>query len=574
MRGLAWVAVAIALTAAPAVYAAGDYPVASCKSWNGTITEKSGINSKSATLRGIVTKADIQEYCDRDPGGMTRNYGGKLTPEQCVLQIQNEIGRVDLATTADCNSGALIFRYGSRPPTTVQFPLGPHADNSCASGTPPLIEQFKLLCPAWATITSPTAPSGGPDSAASAPPSRSLDAIGPSFDCGTKAVAEQPLAQMICANRELAYWELSYVIAYQALREAANPDQRKAMVAEANTLVVTLNDRCDIPKSGALHRPPTDQEVSCIKALFQQEKRTLLERATGMAREEALLEPTETLAIQRALQTQSYLSRSDTIDGVFGPVTRKAISVWQRDHSIRESGFGSKWLVEQLASSSGQGNPPIAPAPAPATASAEPRDRLPLSIDRSGKTSSIRLTLSDGPDLRPQDVFEKVSGAVYVVRTADALGSAVAISERELLTNCHVLGTNTVVSIEREGAQLRAAVVSANADADRCVLSVGASADPLLKWVRVRPYADVKVGERAFTVGAPRGLELSLAEGIISSKRAVDVGRLFQTSAPISKGSSGGGLFDAQGNLLGITTFMLKDSQNLNFAIAAEEYAK
>jgi S1-C subfamily serine protease len=67
---------------------------------------------------------------------------------------------------------------------------------------------------------------------------------------------------------------------------------------------------------------------------------------------------------------------------------------------------------------------------------------------------------------------------------------------------------------------------------------------------------------------------LSLAEGIVSSKRPVEAGRLFQTSAPISKGSSGNGLFDAQGNLLGITTFMLKDSQNLNFAIATEEYAK
>src|SRR5262249_28027399 len=142
--------------------------------------------------------------------------------------------------------------------------------------------------------------------------------IGPSFDCGTKAVAEQPLAQMICANRELAYWELSYVIAYQALREAATADQRKAMVAEANALVVAINDRCELPRSGALQRLPTDQEVDCIKALFQQEKRTLVERAVGMAGEEALLEPPDTVAIQKALLAQSYLSRTDTIDGVFG----------------------------------------------------------------------------------------------------------------------------------------------------------------------------------------------------------------------------------------------------------------
>lgn len=43
-----------------------------------------------------------------------------------------------------------------------------------------------------------------------------------------------------------------------------------------------------------------------------------------------------------------------------------------------------------------------------------------------------------------------------------------------------------------------------------------------------------------------------------------------QTTAPISKGSSGGGLFDAQGRLVGITTMYLKDGQALNFAVPAE----
>ena len=118
-------------------------------------------------------------------------------------------------------------------------------------------------------------------------------------------------------------------------------------------------------------------------------------------------------------------------------------------------------------------------------------------------------------------------------------------------------------------------LVSADLEADRCVLRISdAEPVPLAKWARVRPYADVKVGERVFTIGAPQGLELSLAEGLVSSKRTIDAGRLIQTSAPISSGSSGGGLFDTHGHLIGITTFMLKNSQNLNFAIAAEEYAK
>ncbi|MBK8072869.1 MAG: serine protease [Ramlibacter sp.] len=44
---------------------------------------------------------------------------------------------------------------------------------------------------------------------------------------------------------------------------------------------------------------------------------------------------------------------------------------------------------------------------------------------------------------------------------------------------------------------------------------------------------------------------------------------MVQTTAPISPGSSGGGLFDAEGRLVGITTALLRDSQNLNFAVPA-----
>ena len=160
---------------------------------------------------------------------------------------------------------------------------------------------------------------------------------------------------------------------------------------------------------------------------------------------------------------------------------------------------------------------------------------------------------------------------MYVVRAENTQGSAVAVNERELLTNCHVVGSRSAVTLQRQGWEVTAQVKSADRDADRCIL---ATETPLPKWVMARPYADVKIGERVFTIGAPQGFELTLAEGIVSSKRAVEGTKLVQTSAPISHGSSGGGLFDAEANLIGITTFMLRDAQNLNFAIAAEEYAK
>jgi S1-C subfamily serine protease len=197
--------------------------------------------------------------------------------------------------------------------------------------------------------------------------------------------------------------------------------------------------------------------------------------------------------------------------------------------------------------------------------------KLPPNVDNEGKSARIELHPSDGDELSTREVFDKVSGAVYVVKAQHKMGSGVAISDRELLTNCHVVDESPNVTIGRDKKEQNATVVSMNVDADRCVLR---AENKLPSWVKVRPYDDIKVGERAITVGTPQGLELTVAEGLVSSKRTHKGSKLVQTSAPISHGSSGGGLFDARGELLGITTFYFAGGQNLNFAVAAEEFAK
>jgi S1-C subfamily serine protease len=192
-------------------------------------------------------------------------------------------------------------------------------------------------------------------------------------------------------------------------------------------------------------------------------------------------------------------------------------------------------------------------------------------VDDSGKTDEIKRETRGSGSLTVEQLFDKASATVYKVDAGDRLGSAVAISERELLTNCHVVKDKVRVTIAHDKERQSADVVSVNEQADRCVLRTESA---LPKWVAVRPYDDIKVGERAVTIGSPQGLELTVAEGIVSSKRTLDGRRLVQTTAAISQGSSGGGLFDVEGHLLGITTFYLKVGQNLNFAVAAEDFAK
>jgi tetratricopeptide (TPR) repeat protein len=88
--------------------------------------------------------------------------------------------------------------------------------------------------------------------------------------------------------------------------------------------------------------------------------------------------------------------------------------------------------------------------------------------------------------------------------------------------------------------------------------------------IPVRRSSDVSVGERVYAIGSPGGLEVTLSEGLVSGLRDFENVSVIQTSAAISHGSSGGGLFDSEGRLVGITTFFLKGGQNLNFALPGE----
>jgi S1-C subfamily serine protease len=180
--------------------------------------------------------------------------------------------------------------------------------------------------------------------------------------------------------------------------------------------------------------------------------------------------------------------------------------------------------------------------------------------------------------LSAADLFEKVKNSVWLVIAANssssvrddtALGSAVAVSRNELVTNCHVIRNRPIIGLVQGTTILRARLSGGQRTQDRCVLITESS---LVSVSGVRPFHDLRVGERVYTIGSPRGFQRTLGEGIISGLRSLSDGNFVQTSAPISPGSSGGGLFDERGNLIGVTTLQAKDSQNLNFAISADAF--
>ena len=209
-----------------------------------------------------------------------------------------------------------------------------------------------------------------------------------------------------------------------------------------------------------------------------------------------------------------------------------------------------------------------------------------LTLMASRKTRSASLLLlgvtflfvaTSANGLSPQEVFEKTSQSIFIIHATDdqgkvtSQGSGVLVGKDTVVTNCHVVTGARRVSALRQGRAFGASVLTADTERDLCILNVTGAGEPTIKVVGT---LETKTGQRVYAIGAPLGLELTISEGLVSSLRQARAGFILQTSAAISPGSSGGGLFDENGDLLGITTFQLVSGQNLNFAIPGEWIAE
>lgn len=82
----------------------------------------------------------------------------------------------------------------------------------------------------------------------------------------------------------------------------------------------------------------------------------------------------------------------------------------------------------------------------------------------------------------------------------------------------------------------------------------------------------LKQGDRVFTVGSPVGLRNTVTSGVFSGYRVnTETGaKYLQTDAPINPGNSGGPLIDETGNVHGINTMILRNTEGIGFAIPIE----
>lgn len=135
----------------------------------------------------------------------------------------------------------------------------------------------------------------------------------------------------------------------------------------------------------------------------------------------------------------------------------------------------------------------------------------------------------------------------------------------DILTNYHVIENAKFIIVETANDKTLAAnIVFFDRDSDLAIIRVPTS----IVSREINISNSPEVGDKVAAIGHPLGLPLTISEGIISGAPNKQHG-ILRTTAAVSHGSSGGGLFDSAGNLIGIMVFgsVSNEAQNLNMAI-------
>jgi len=207
----------------------------------------------------------------------------------------------------------------------------------------------------------------------------------------------------------------------------------------------------------------------------------------------------------------------------------------------------------------------------------------------AGEGSRVRLFQSASPSV----VHVRWAGTEYSPlekptaekTTPTGSGSGVIWNdEGYIVTNMHVVDTRAgaVVTLS-DGSVWEALLVGFEPSLDLAVLAIEASAEQLTP-APLGNSSEMLVGQDAYAIGTPFGLEWTLTAGVISGLNrrirgydGVEIGGMIQTDAAINPGNSGGALLDSHGRFVGLITAIHGSSETnagVGFAIPVDRVAE
>jgi putative serine protease PepD len=189
--------------------------------------------------------------------------------------------------------------------------------------------------------------------------------------------------------------------------------------------------------------------------------------------------------------------------------------------------------------------------------------------------STTRPVAATTGALSPHDVYQQAKDSVAYItaqitqssggpfgqtQTGTATGSGFVVSpDGYIVTNDHVVdGASSVKAKIGDGKTLDAKVVGTDPSTDLALLKVNASG---LTPLTFGDSSSVQVGDPAYAIGNPYGLDRTLTTGVISalqrqisSPNGYTINDVLQTDAAINPGNSGGPLFNGAGQVIGVNS--------------------
>ncbi len=172
---------------------------------------------------------------------------------------------------------------------------------------------------------------------------------------------------------------------------------------------------------------------------------------------------------------------------------------------------------------------------------------------------------------RANEIYKRVSPAVVLIRTDKGAGTGFIVASTGIIvTAFHVVDGVSRVAVKTPSGDIFDDVLLLAKDErrDLAILKVNGFDLPI---INLGNSNDVNPGDQVIVVGNPLGAEqlrTSISDGIASGIRDLGDGyKVIQVTAPISAGNSGGPALSANGDVIGVIVFRLREGQSLNFAV-------
>jgi S1-C subfamily serine protease len=174
--------------------------------------------------------------------------------------------------------------------------------------------------------------------------------------------------------------------------------------------------------------------------------------------------------------------------------------------------------------------------------------------------------------LAPADIFRQAQHQVVALDLLNEQGqvlssnTALLIDNNKAATQCDLLSGATSLRVTQGSTTFSVKLDKKDGARNLCLLSVPGASFSNVNFIQDK---EPVIGSKIYAISNALGLGLSISEGVVAGIREFRGESYIQFTAAIAPGSAGGGLFDADGKLIGLINYRQMDGQNVNFAVPA-----